>query len=148
MSKSQNNSTGHLRLLGSASLIALAVTFATASVAHADGTAAASKTAKSDKAQSEIQVAQNTPPAPPADAQKPQNVEKVTVTGFRGSLRSALDKKKNSNTQIDAIKAEDIAKFPDLNLSEAVQRIPGVSISRDAGEGRQVTVRGLGPQFT
>ncbi|HYD73746.1 MAG TPA: TonB-dependent receptor, partial [Candidatus Binatia bacterium] len=44
--------------------------------------------------------------------------------------------------------AEDIADFPDLNLSESIQRIPGVAITRDAGEGRQISVRGLGPQFT
>ena len=48
----------------------------------------------------------------------------------------------------DSIEAEDIAKFPDLNLSESIQRIPGVAISRDAGEGRQITVRGLGGSFT
>jgi iron complex outermembrane receptor protein len=41
-----------------------------------------------------------------------------------------------------------MAKFPDLNLSESIQRIPGVAISRDAGEGRQISVRGLGAQFT
>ena len=49
---------------------------------------------------------------------------------------------------VDTILAEDIADFPDLNLAESLQRIPGVSIARDAGEGRQITVRGLGPQFT
>ncbi|MEO6103947.1 MAG: TonB-dependent receptor, partial [Pseudoxanthomonas sp.] len=47
-----------------------------------------------------------------------------------------------------AIVAEDIGKFPDLNLAESLQRIPGVVITRDAGEGRNITVRGLGPQFT
>ncbi|HMC91951.1 MAG TPA: TonB-dependent receptor, partial [Allosphingosinicella sp.] len=46
------------------------------------------------------------------------------------------------------ILAEDIGKFPDLNLSESIQRIPGVALQRDGGEGRQITVRGLGPQFT
>jgi iron complex outermembrane receptor protein len=49
---------------------------------------------------------------------------------------------------VDVIKAEDIADFPDANLAESIQRVPGVSIARDAGEGRQITVRGLGPQFT
>ena len=46
------------------------------------------------------------------------------------------------------IVAEDIADFPDLNLAESLQRVPGVVIARDAGEGRQISVRGLGPQFT
>ena len=49
---------------------------------------------------------------------------------------------------VDAIVAEDIGKFPDLNLAESLQRIPGVVIARDAGEGRQISVRGLGPDFT
>src|SRR4030095_13101406 len=47
-----------------------------------------------------------------------------------------------------AIKGEDIADFPALTLAESIQRVPGVSIARDGGEGRQVSVRGLGPQFT
>jgi TonB-dependent receptor len=75
-------------------------------------------------------------------------VEAVVVTGFRSSLEKALSVKRNSAAAVDAIYAEDIAKFPDLNLSESIQRIPGVSLSRDAGEGRQISVRGLGAQFT
>ena len=46
------------------------------------------------------------------------------------------------------IKSEDIGKFPDTNLAESLQRMPGVVIDRDAGEGRQITVRGLGGDFT
>src|SRR5690606_33020730 len=49
---------------------------------------------------------------------------------------------------VDAISAEDIADFPDTNLAESIQRIPGVSIDRDAGEGRSITVRGLSSEFT
>jgi TonB-dependent receptor len=75
-------------------------------------------------------------------------MEVVTVTGFRGSLEKALDIKRNSASSVDTIMAEDVAKFPDLNLSEALQRVPGVAITRDAGEGRQISVRGLGGQFT
>jgi TonB-dependent receptor len=73
----------------------------------------------------------------------------VVVTGFRSSLKSALAVKKNSAGTVDSIMAEDIAKFPDSNLAESMQRIPGVTLSRgDGGEGRQISVRGLGPQFT
>ena len=75
-------------------------------------------------------------------------IEEVVVSGYRRSLEASLDIKKDAVGSVDAIVAEDIAKFPDLNLAESIQRIPGVSIARDAGEGRQVTVRGLGPQFT
>jgi iron complex outermembrane receptor protein len=72
----------------------------------------------------------------------------IIVTGFRASLDAALDIKRDSITSVDAIVAEDIAKFPDQNLAESLQRIPGISIQRDGGEGRSITVRGLGSQFT
>jgi iron complex outermembrane receptor protein len=76
------------------------------------------------------------------------NLEEVIVTGYRKSLNAALDLKRDSVGSVDQIVAEDIAAFPELNLAESIQRIPGVSIQRDAGEGRQISVRGLGPQFT
>jgi iron complex outermembrane receptor protein len=72
----------------------------------------------------------------------------IIVTGFRRSLDAALNVKRESVSSVDAIVAEDIAKFPDQNLAESLQRIPGISIQRDAGEGRAITVRGLGAQFT
>jgi iron complex outermembrane recepter protein len=81
-------------------------------------------------------------------AAKSEEIEEVIVTGFRQSLSVALDEKRDAVGAIDAIVAEDIADFPDLNLAESIQRVPGVSIARDAGEGRQISVRGLGPQFT
>jgi iron complex outermembrane receptor protein len=101
-------------------------------------------------------LAQNTPvtPAPQetADDQAPDSeeptVDEIVVTGFRASLGAAIDLKRDSVSAVDAVVAEDIAKFPDQNLAESLQRIPGVSIQRDAGEGRAITVRGLGAQFT
>ncbi|PLR18913.1 TonB-dependent receptor [Caulobacter zeae] len=75
-------------------------------------------------------------------------VEAVVVTGFRNSLAKALNVKREEAGAVDSILAEDIGKFPDLNLSESIQRIPGVALARDGGEGRQISVRGLGPQFT
>jgi iron complex outermembrane recepter protein len=77
-----------------------------------------------------------------------ETLEEIVVTGFRQSLNVALDVKRDSIGSVDAIVAEDIADFPDLNLAESIQRIPGVSIARDAGEGRTITVRGLSPEFT
>jgi TonB-dependent receptor len=74
--------------------------------------------------------------------------DEIIVTGFRQSLEAALNVKRDSVAAVDAIVAEDIAKFPDQNLAESLQRIPGISISRDAGEGRSITVRGLSSQFT
>lgn len=101
------------------------------------------------------QRATDVPPASPAigdtgdltDAPAAQSDE-IIVTGFRESLASAINIKRNSTSAIDAIKAEDIAEFPDLNLAESLQRIPGVAISRVNGEGRNISVRGLGPEYT
>ncbi|MDE2631347.1 MAG: TonB-dependent receptor, partial [Alphaproteobacteria bacterium] len=83
-----------------------------------------------------------------AFAQEATGVETVVVTGFRESLEKALDMKRNALDSSDSILAEDIAKFPDMNVSESLQRIPGVSLNRESGEGREITVRGLGAQFT
>lgn len=74
--------------------------------------------------------------------------DEIVVTGFRASLGAALNLKRESVAAVDAIVAEDIAKFPDQNLAESLQRIPGITIQRDGGEGRGITVRGLGSQFT
>jgi TonB-dependent receptor len=89
--------------------------------------------------------ATDAPAEAPAEAQ-PKAAD-IVVTGFRASLKSALGLKRQSSEIIDAINAEDIAKFPEANLAESIQRISGVSIGRDNGEGRQITVRGLGGQF-
>ncbi len=76
-----------------------------------------------------------------------ERLDEIVVT-YRQSLVKALEAKREFTTQTDVIMAEDIGKFPDLNLAESLQRIPGISIARDAGEGRQISVRGLGPDFT
>jgi iron complex outermembrane receptor protein len=86
--------------------------------------------------------------APAAAAPADDQVEAVVVTGFRASLANALDVKRRENDLVDVIKAQDIADFPDLNLAESLQRVPGVSIDRDGGEGRTITVRGLNADFT
>lgn len=75
-------------------------------------------------------------------------VDEIVVTGFRASLANALNIKRKENGVVDAISAEDIADFPDLNLAESLQRIPGVAITRRSGEGRQISVRGLGSDYT
>lgn len=72
----------------------------------------------------------------------------VVVTGYRASLQSAIRTKKNADIIMDAINAEDIADFPDSNLAESLQRIPGISIDRDNGEGRTISVRGLDGGFS
>ncbi len=74
-------------------------------------------------------------------------VEVIEVRGIRGSLVKAMDIKRNSKGVVDAINAEDMGKFPDTNLAESLQRITGVSIDRENGEGSKVTVRGFGPDY-
>ena len=87
----------------------------------------------------------------PADQKKESQIpvtDEVVVSGYRESLAQAQTLKRDSVIAEDVIVAEDIAAFPDLNLAESLQRIPGVTIDRDSGEGRQITLRGLGPDFT
>lgn len=77
-----------------------------------------------------------------ADAQ-PQTLEPVVVLGVRASAQSALDRKAAQLGVIDAVVASDIDKLPDLSVSDAVQRVTGVQITRDRGEGSVIAVRGL-----
>lgn len=86
----------------------------------------------------------------PAFAQEtdPNELDEVIVTGFRRSLGDARDIKQDSVIAVDAIVAADMAKFPDLNLAESLQRLPGVQITREAGEGRRISLRGLGADFS
>ncbi|MEW6993048.1 TonB-dependent receptor [Colwelliaceae bacterium MEBiC 14330] len=74
-------------------------------------------------------------------------LEVIEVTGIRGSLIKSMDIKRTSKGVVDAISAEDMGKFPDTNLAESLQRITGVSIDRQNGEGSRVTVRGFGPDY-
>jgi TonB-dependent receptor len=85
-----------------------------------------------------------------ASAEQPQGeTADIVVTGFRASLNNALNMKRREAAAVDSIVAEDIGKFPDSNLAESMQRVPGVALARgDGGEGRNISVRGLGPAFT
>ncbi len=86
------------------------------------------------QAQEESSVSENEP-------------EVILIEGIRGSFTRAADIKRESSGVVDAISAEDIGKFPDTNLAESLQRITGVSVSRENGEGSEITVRGFGPEF-
>ncbi|MDQ0251851.1 TonB-dependent receptor [Sphingomonas kyeonggiensis] len=73
----------------------------------------------------------------------------IIVSGYRKSLQSSTNAKRDATGFTDSIFAQDIGKFPDTNIAESFNRIPGVTISRDiTGEGLQVTIRGLGTNFT
>jgi TonB-dependent receptor len=72
---------------------------------------------------------------------------KVIVSGIRASLSSSLTTKRMQDGVVDAVSAEDAGKFPDTNIAESLQRVTGVQIQRNNGEGRYISVRGLGPEF-
>ena len=81
-------------------------------------------------------AAQAGPPAADGD---------IVVTGYRGSLRTAINVKRNANAVVDVITAEDVGKFPDRNVAESLSHIPGVSIDRRFGEGEKVAILGTDP---
>ena len=88
--------------------------------------------------------AQEAAPAPAAqDDQVAAEGEEIVVTGIRASQEAAIDIKRNEAAIVDAISAEDIGKLPDVTIVDALQRIPGIQIQRNAGEGTNVNIRGL-----
>lgn len=76
-------------------------------------------------------------------------IEKVVVTGIRRGIEAAISIKKNSNSIVEAISAEDIGKLPDATVAESISRLPGVAAQRDKSSGRAsaISVRGLSPDF-
>jgi len=99
-------------------------------------------------------AAGNTPAASatPADAvAAPEQVDgtgdDIVVTGIRASQARSVEIKRNAASVVEAISAQDIGKLPDVTISDSLQRIPGVQIRREAGEGGAVNIRGL-PQVT
>ncbi|WBY07865.1 TonB-dependent receptor [Sphingomonas sp. 7/4-4] len=76
-----------------------------------------------------------------------EQTDEIVVTGIRAAERAAIDIKRNSVAVVDSIVAEDLGKLPDGNVAESLQRVTGVTIERNRGEGRFVTVRGFGPKF-
>lgn len=115
-----------VRLLAGASVVAMGATGSAASAQAGAATAS-----EDDSAAQEIIDDSNV----------------IIVSGIRASLRESLNIKRDAQGVVDAISAEDIGKFPDTNLAESLQRITGVSIERNNGEGSTVTVRGFGADF-
>jgi iron complex outermembrane receptor protein len=88
--------------------------------------------------------AQQTPPATQLDT--------ITVTGIRASMEKSLEAKRAADAMVEVITAEDIGKMPDKNVADAVQRVPGVTISSQSGgsggfdENDRVSMRGTNPR--
>ncbi|MEA1082777.1 TonB-dependent receptor [Sphingomonas sp. M6A6_1c] len=83
--------------------------------------------------------------AQPAAADGDKAGDEIVVTGYRGSLREAINVKRNANAVVDVITSEDVGKFPDRNVAESLSHIPGVSIDRRFGEGEKVAILGTDP---
>lgn len=117
------------------------------------GMASSSVLAQAQEQASTQQVAQaDTAAAPaqtPAGSQDAVDLDRVVATGFRKSLEYSTQAKRDAVNVTDTVFAEDMGKFPDLNIAESLNRIPGVQLARDVnGEGLNVAIRGLGTSFT
>ncbi|KAA8998859.1 TonB-dependent receptor [Affinibrenneria salicis] len=83
----------------------------------------------------------------PALAQAEEATEHVEVIGQAASITQALNEQRTSDAIRSVVHADGVAQLPDDNAAEALQRLPGVSVERDQGEGRYISVRGLGPDL-
>ena len=110
-------------LLGGASIVALACAVPTAALAQ---------NASSDEAQS--------------SAEDPGDL--IVVTGFRASLQTSLDTKRNETSIVEAVSAEEIGKLPDVSIAESIARLPGLAAQRINGRAQVISIRGLAPDFT
>ncbi|MDG5487797.1 TonB-dependent receptor [Sphingomonas sp. BGYR3] len=80
-------------------------------------------------------------PAPAADDGD------IVVTGYRQSLRTAINEKRNADRVQEVLAAEDIGKLPEASIAESLARLPGLATNRDRGNGTQISIRGLGPNL-
>jgi TonB-dependent receptor len=86
--------------------------------------------------------------ATPSETPSATTLDSVQVTGYRYAIEKSLQQKRDANAVVEVITAEDVGKFPDKNVADSLQRVPGVVITRDGGEGKSVSVRGLDPDLT
>ncbi|HUA78745.1 MAG TPA: TonB-dependent receptor [Dyella sp.] len=82
------------------------------------------------------------------DTNKPTTLQTIVVTSFRQSIDENMQEKRDSNSIVEVINAQNISQFPAKNIADALAHVPGVVISRDAGEGKTVSIRGLAPELT
>ncbi|UNU11885.1 TonB-dependent receptor [Xanthomonas translucens] len=84
-------------------------------------------------------------PASSAESKNVQQLDTITVSGYRASLEKSQSVKRSANSIVDAISAEDIGKFPDTNAAESLAHLPGISVDRQFGEGEKVSINGTDP---
>jgi iron complex outermembrane recepter protein len=92
-------------------------------------------------------VQAQTAPTTPTPAAEAQKIDSVTVTGIRRGIEAAISQKRNSDSIVEAISAEDIGKLPDASVAESISRLPGVASQRTGGRAQQISIRGLAPDF-
>jgi iron complex outermembrane receptor protein len=93
----------------------------------------------------QAQAAAETPQAPAPEAtpgKRLESLDTVEVRGIRATLAKNLIEKRDSQNIVDSISAEDVGKFPDKNVADSLQRVPGISVDRGWGEGRDIFIRG------
>lgn len=84
----------------------------------------------------------------PNSAANTSNLSAINVTGFRESIDKNMQQKRNSNAIVEIINAQNISQFPAKNIADALAHVPGVVITRESGEGKTVSIRGLAPELT
>ncbi|MBB3871949.1 TonB-dependent receptor [Brevundimonas mediterranea] len=80
--------------------------------------------------------------------EQPAEVGEIVVTGIRRSIEASISAKANNTSIVEVISAEDIGKLPDVSIAESLARLPGVTMQRLDGRSQQISIRGLGPDFT
>ncbi len=96
----------------------------------------------------EVANTTTTPSAGPAQQGPDPELEEIVVTGLRASLEKSLVIKRNAPVVLDSINAEELGRFPDADVADSLEHLPGITIDRTTGgEGQKVTVRGFGPQY-
>ena len=149
MSKSSRS-----QMFAATSSLALAAALGSATPAFAQdaSTTAAQQAQTAQEAQAAAakpQVAAQQAQDAAANAQSSdQPNSSIVVTGFRAALRSATAKKKNSETVVESVTAEDIGKLPDNSIAESIARLPGVAAQRNNGRAQIISIRGFGPDFS
>src|SRR6185437_6680445 len=108
----------------------------------------AQQRSQSDSIHNEASTASGASVDSEAPSDQPSTLQEVVVTGYAASLEKGIEDKFKAPNITDTISAEGIGQFPEQNLAESLQRVTGVQITRNQGEGQFISVRGLDPKFT
>lgn len=83
----------------------------------------------------------------PRSSEAGEQSEDIVVTGFRQSLRTSINAKRNADRVVESLAAEDLGKLPEASIAESLARLPGLTTNRDRGNGTQISIRGMGPNL-